>query len=109
MHDLSPSATHAITVTRASLEAHFTRASDNAVAGCGGSDVLYNDRYSSAVDRIVGVLPDSWRAEAFQIANDCGDYAMPEERAAQLSAAREAGNCSLTGIDPDCCPCGRHP
>lgn len=90
------------------LAARFDRASRTAIAGCGASDVLYTNRYSNAVDAIVVTLPEAQRAGAIELARQHGDYATCEERERMDEIIAESGDCPLTGIDPDCCPCGRH-
>jgi hypothetical protein len=42
-----------------------------------------------------------------EIAQQYG-YASPNDLEQQKNEIEESGLCSLTGIDPWCCPCGRH-
>jgi len=91
-----------------SLAPRFEQANRDAINGCGLSDVLYTDRYSDAVDEIISRLPKEQQTEAYTIAREHGDYATSEEREAAHERIAENGDCPLTGIEPDYCPCGRH-
>ncbi|MCA3000372.1 MAG: hypothetical protein ING75_17425 [Rhodocyclaceae bacterium] len=86
----------------ANLDAIIEAAEAEAGHGCGGSDVLYEARVQSAYAAIL-------------------EKAQATERAATETALRKRGydpdfvpyeagegECSLTGIDENCCPCGRH-
>lgn len=81
----------------------IAEAENQAAQGCGQSDVLYEarvqDAYQSILDRAPEVMREEVEAELKRRGYD-PDY-VPFE-------ARE-GECSLTGIDENCCPCGRHP
>jgi hypothetical protein len=78
------------------------QARDEAAQGCGLSDVLYEARVQDAFQAILDQAPDELRAETEAILRKSGfdpDFEPYEPR---------AGECSLTGIDENCCPCGRH-
>jgi len=51
---------------------------------------------------------DQQREAAYATARQYGDYATPEERRRAYERDIADGSCGLTGIEPDCCPCGRH-
>jgi len=71
--------------------------------GCGLSDVLYEGNRQSAFAYILAKAPEAMKDETETALLRAGfdpDFEPYE--------AKE-GECSLTGIDEDCCPCGRHP
>jgi hypothetical protein len=93
--------------TRDGIEAELTAMADEARRGCGLSYELFVKRFSQDVDGFIDGLESPFQALALEIAKDKG-YATPEEREAMQDEIEESGGCSPTGIDPWCCPCGRH-
>jgi hypothetical protein len=86
-----------------SLAALIEDAETEAARGCGQSDVLYEARVQAAFASILDRAPEAERVETEAALRKRGfdpDFAPYQ--------AGE-GECSLTGIDVDCCPCGRHP
>jgi hypothetical protein len=77
-------------------------AENEAARGCGQSDVLYESRVQAAYAQILAQAPDTER-----IATEAALKARGYELDFTPYKAK-AGECSLTGIDEDCCPCGRH-
>lgn len=71
--------------------------------GCGQSDLLYERRVQAAYATILLQAPDAVREETrvALIARGFDPNYVPDEVA--------PGQCSLTGIDDQWCPCGRHP
>ncbi|WP_413460580.1 hypothetical protein [Herbaspirillum huttiense] len=80
---------------------------DEANRGCGLVYELMVDRFSTAVDSGIDEIEKEFQEEAFQLARSMG-YTSPEERLQTHKENQDDGYCPLTGIDPDCCPCGRH-
>lgn len=78
------------------------RIAKNAFSGCGLSDVLFSERLQDGIDAQLANVPEEYKEEAIEIAKKHGYD--PDYEAYQ---ARE-GECSVTGIDEYCCPCGRH-
>ena len=77
-------------------------AEDEALRGCGQSDVLYESRVQASYACILENAPDAERSATEAALKARGfdpDFTPYQAR---------AGECSLTGIDEDCCPCGRH-
>lgn len=78
------------------------RAQESAILGAGQSDVLYESRLQSAFLEILAGTNESERQETGSILVQFGydpNYAPYEP----------GGNeCSLTGIEINSCPCGRH-
>ncbi|RQQ77822.1 hypothetical protein DF134_36520 [Burkholderia stagnalis] len=74
---------------------------------CGLSYELFVKLFSADVDALIRELDAPLDSVALEIAKTM-DYATPEERNQMQEEIRKSGGCSLTGIDPDCCPCGRH-
>lgn len=74
-----------------------------ALQGCGLSDVLYFKSLHRAFADILAQAPESEReaTEAALKENGFDPDFVPYEAG--------PGECSETGIDEDCCPCGRHP
>ena len=75
----------------------------DAASGCGQSDVLYEARVQAAYASILARAPDAERASTETALKERGfdpDF-VPYEAG--------EGECSLTGIEERCCPCGRHP
>jgi hypothetical protein len=78
------------------------RIAEDAAKGCGLSDVLFSERLQDGIEAKLSDIPQEHYEDALAIAKEQGydpDYTPYE--------ARE-GECSLTGIDEYCCPCGRH-
>ena len=78
-------------------------AETEAARGSGLSDVLYEARVQNNCRSILQQATGAERAETEATLKERGfnpDF-VPYQ-------ARE-GECNLTGIDEDCCPCGRHP
>jgi hypothetical protein len=86
----------------ANLDAIIDAAEAEAAHGCGLSDVLYEARVQAAYEAILEKAPATERA-ATEIALRKRGYD-PDFVPYQAGE----GECSLTGIDEDCCPCGRH-
>ena len=82
--------------------AQVSAASKQAAQGCGCSDVLYEQRFHDQVSALLASLPAEQHAEGLTIATRAG-YCEDFE-----PFRPAAGECALTGIDTDCCPCGRH-
>lgn len=78
-------------------------AEEKAMRGCGLSDVLYEKRVQEAYASILAQAPLAERDATEQALKERGFD--PDFEPYQPGA----GECSLTGIDIDCCPCGRHP
>lgn len=80
----------------------ISEAEKNAAHGCGASDVLYASRLQVAFEGILEGAPEELKDEVLQALKDGG---FEEEWEPFVADAHE---CSMTGIDIDCCPCGRH-
>ena len=89
-------------IGRTDLAALIKDAETDVARGCGQSDVLYESRVQAAYASILDRAPESERAETEAALRERGfdRYFDPYEA--------EEGECSLTGIGVDCCPCGRH-
>jgi hypothetical protein len=90
------------------MKAAIELAADDAAVGCGASDVLFTRRFSVAVDDLAAALPEPIAATFIALAAAEYDYATPDERDSTQAVIEAAGDCPITGIDPWCCPCGRH-
>lgn len=78
-------------------------AETEAAHGCGLSDVLYEMRVQAAYQGILDRAPEAEHAETKAVLRERGfDPNFEPYQAGE-------GECSLTGIDENCCPCGRHP
>jgi hypothetical protein len=80
----------------------ITSAQNEASRGCGQSYELYEKRVQDAYASILANAPEAERAATEAAVKAAGfepDFTPYQAR---------AGECSLTGIDEDCCPCGRH-
>lgn len=78
-------------------------AEDQAMRGCGQSDVLYEKRVQASYASILAQAPDHERDAVEAALKERGyDPDFEPYRAGP-------GECSETGIDTVCCPCGRHP
>lgn len=93
--------------TRERIEAELSAMAEEANRGCGLSYELFVKRFSSNADDYIDALEFPFQSLAREIATELG-YATPDERDALQAEIEESGGCSLTGIDPWCCPCGRH-
>ena len=100
---------HVPSATKAHAQAYVTGlaaliqdAETNAARGCGQSDVLYDELVQAAYASILDRAPETERAETEAALRQRGF-----EPDLVLNQAGE-GECSLTGIDVDCCPCGHH-
>lgn len=74
----------------------------DAAHGCGQSDVLYEARVQPAYAHILKNAPVDMRAEV--------ESALKARGYDPQYTPYEAGpgECAMTGIDTECCPCGRH-
>ena len=93
--------------TREGIEAELDMIASEENKGCGLSFELFVKRFSDAVDDFLDEIDEAWVAVALEIAKSQG-YATPAERDEMQEAIEASGGCPLTGIDPWCCPCGRH-
>lgn len=93
--------------TRVGIDAEMEVMAESARRGCGQIYELFADRFSSEVDDLLAELEPEFHAVALEIATNKG-YETPEQRDAAAEQYAKDGSCSLTGIDPYCCPCGRH-
>lgn len=85
------------------LPARIEACETEAARGCGQSDVLYESRVQGAYQSILDQAPEADRAQAEVILRQRGyDPDFEPYEAGE-------GECSVTGIDENCCPCGRHP
>lgn len=83
------------------IETLIADAEHEAARSCGLSDVLYETRVQAAFAAILADTPEATRAEVLDAL--CARGFRPD------AAPDVAGDgCPTTGIDPDCCPCGRH-
>ena len=75
----------------------------SASEGCGQSDVLYESRLQAAFARILADAPAEAKAdtEAELLKRGFNPNFQPYQA--------RPGECSLKGIDENCCPCGHHP
>jgi len=70
---------------------------------CGQSDVLFLDRLQASFENILNNAPEQYRNETEAALIKHGyerDYNPYEP---------SDNECSITGIEEDSCPCGRHP
>lgn len=79
------------------------RAAARANQGSGLIYELYVERLSAEVSDLLATVPPDLMDAATKLAHEYG-YDDHEEE-----CDLEPGACSLTGIDMNCCPCGRHP
>ena len=70
--------------------------------GCGASDVLYERRLQSGFEDILDKAAPEHKQEVELILREHGYDPDMEPFVAG------PGECELTGIEIDCCPCGRH-
>ncbi len=71
----------------------------------GGTYEMYERWFTEALEPYVEALDPALHHEAMAIARDLGYIDDPEIMAAGFGP----GLCSITGIEENCCPCGRHP
>ena len=93
--------------TSEGIEAELDMMASAANQGCGLSFELFVKRFSDDVDDLLDEIDETWVAIALGIAKSQG-YATPAERDEMQEDIEASGGCPLTGIDPWCCPCGRH-
>ncbi|CBW77279.1 PLASMID PROTEIN (plasmid) [Mycetohabitans rhizoxinica HKI 454] len=94
--------------TREGIEAEIEAIDRQVSRSCGLSYELFVMRFSAEVDYFLETVEAPYQALALEVAATMG-YATPAEREEMQNEIEESGGCPLTGIDPDCCPCGRHP
>ncbi len=85
------------------LSGRMKAAETEAAKGSGQSDVLYESRVQAAYEALLNESPDSEKDKVFEILSERGYE--PDFEPYQA----EEDECSLTGINTDCCPCGQHP
>jgi hypothetical protein len=88
----------------AEFTAKIDAACEEAHRGCGLSDVLFTARFQEACEGLLASVPTELHAEALAIVKAQGFE--PDNDPDQDFGP---GECSMTGIDEHCCPCGRHP
>ncbi|MBU9366414.1 hypothetical protein BX589_14924 [Paraburkholderia fungorum] len=93
--------------TRDGIAAEVEAMAKEANRRCGLSYELFVKWFSEDVEGLLEELEPEYRPLALEIAKVNG-YATSEERHAMQDEIEESGGCPLTGIDPWCCPCGRH-
>lgn len=84
------------------LMAKIDEATKRATYGCGQSDILYEKMLQDGLQLILDRTPIDQRETVLAALTWHGynpDYTPYEP---------EEGECELTGIEIDCCPCGRH-
>ena len=85
------------------LQSNINHAEAEAARGCGLSDVLYGERVQAAYAHILDQALASEKEDVLKVLKERGfdpDFEQYET---------QEGECSLTGIPENCCPCGRHP
>lgn len=85
------------------LPARMEAAEKEAMRRCGLSDVLYESLTQEAYESLLNEAPDSVKDQVQEILIERGYE--PDFEPYQAGE----GECQLTGIDIDCCPCGQHP
>ena len=75
----------------------------DAAAGCGLLDVLWDSRCQAGYEAILTDTPNEQKHDVETFLRTRG-Y---DPEGGEYEPAE--GECSLTGIDENCCPCGRHP
>ncbi|WP_423383488.1 hypothetical protein [Burkholderia sp. LMG 32019] len=93
--------------TRDGIAAVLDSMAAEAQRRCGLSYELFVKLFSADVEGLFGELEMPFQSVALEIAKTM-EYATPEELEQMQEDIEESGGCSLTGIDPWCCPCGRH-
>ena len=84
------------------LPALIERAESDAAKGCGQSDVLYDARVQGSYAAILAKAPEEDRAATEDALKKRGFD--PEFTPYEA----QEGECDMTGIPTDCCPCGHH-
>lgn len=87
----------------AAVHASLDQAAVEAHHGCGLSYEYYVRRFSALAGPIIDAVPPNIQDEARRIAVEYG-FCDPDD-----VEDYGPGRCSLTGIEEDCCSCGRHP
>jgi hypothetical protein len=85
------------------IAAEIDAAYEEANLGCGLVYELFARRFQSACDALLAKVPEEHRDAALRLAIMRG-YCTDDD----AEEAFYEGACSLTGIEPDRCPCGRH-
>jgi hypothetical protein len=93
--------------TKGGIEEWIKQLAEEANHGCGLVYELFVKRLSGLIDSKINEIAPEHQAMAMEIAQQYG-YASPNDLEQQKNEIEESGLCSLTGIDPWCCPCGRH-
>jgi hypothetical protein len=93
--------------TRDEIAVELDQMVSTASKGCGLVYELFADRFSECVDNFLRDLESPYREIALELATQRG-YCTPQDRMEAQRERANDGSCSLTGIDPWCCPCGRH-
>ncbi len=75
----------------------------DAAHGCGQSDVLFERRVQNAYAAILAGASEADRANTEAVLRKRGYDPLFE------GYEPRDGECGLTGIEVDCCPCGQHP
>jgi hypothetical protein len=103
--DVPSQLVHPLVATNTAFDVHerIKSAEKEAVVGCGLSDVLYEANRQHLFAAILEASPLEERVKT-AAALEAAGYD-PEYKPFQPLP----GECSLTGIDTNCCPCGRHP
>lgn len=89
--------------TVANLDSLIKEASAKAARMSGCSDVVFDRHMREAHARLLENAAEGEREAIEALLIEDHEYE-PEAAPAQAGA----GQCSLTGIDSDCCPCGYH-
>lgn len=90
-------------VDEITLSARIEAAEAAANRGCGQSYELYEARVQAAYAGILAAAPGNEREETERVLRGRGYD--PDFKPYEAGP----GECSLTGIEVDHCPCGRHP
>lgn len=93
--------------TRDGIAAELKSLAAESNRGCGLSYELFVKRFSIEADDLFDELEPEFKEMALELAKAIG-YATADERERMQDEIEASGGCSLTGIDPWCCPCGRH-
>lgn len=84
------------------LPSRIQAAESEAARGSGQSDVLYHARVNEAYEALIDEAPEEDKAEVEAMLRERG-YDPDEE-----PFTPGENECSMTGINVDCCPCGNH-
>jgi hypothetical protein len=93
--------------SREGLDEWLGEMASSARRGCGLSYELFVKRFSEMVDEALDLVDPVYQQLAIEIASSHG-YATAKDLDEMQDEIEASGGCSLTGIDPWCCPCGRH-